>query len=80
MNTLKIKSNNKDQIIKEINSFRLQNKNNWYQFNVLYNGTEYKGKCYNTWIQLLYHGKYNSSSCMDISVKQFKEHLFHTLN
>lgn len=73
----------KETVIKEINKFRLSNKNNWFQVHIRYNGYEYKMKIYNTWVQLNYTYKddgnnfllYNNSSNMDMNVKEFKNYL-----
>ena len=76
------KPTNKDQIIKQINQYRLDNKNHWYQFNINYGGVTFKGKCYNTWVQILYCYdnltgglKYKDSSPMELNVRQFNSYL-----
>jgi len=80
METLVIKTHDKQDAIKQINKFRLVNKNKWYQVELTYLPFVYKIKAYNTWIQLMYQTKdgkrlYNFSGLMDISVTAFKNHL-----
>jgi len=80
MNTLKIETNVIEEAIKQINSFRLQNKNKWYQIDLNFNGFNFKMKIYNTWVQLNYKYKdekllYNDSSGMDQSITEFKDYL-----
>jgi len=80
METLRITTNNKDEAIKEINKFRLQNKNKWYQIELNYSHFVYKMKIYNTWIQIFMQCEneqinYNTSGAMDINIKEFKETL-----
>jgi len=74
----------KEIIIKEINKFRLKNKNKWYQVEVRLNNYQYRMKCYGTWVQLNYiyedDGQNfiicNDGSAMDISTENFKKYLF----
>lgn len=80
METLKLNTIDKNEGIKQINKFRLQNKNKWFQVEYKYSPYTYKMKIYNTWIQLLY--KYegdklinNNPSSMDLNVTEFKDHL-----
>tara|TARA_R100000951_G_scaffold115320_1_gene123036 strand:+ start:899 stop:1156 length:258 start_codon:yes stop_codon:yes gene_type:complete len=80
METLRITTTNKEEAIKEINKFRLSNKNNWYQIELNYSPYVYKMKIYNTWIQIFMQCEnntinYNTSGPMDINIKQFKEKL-----
>ena len=81
MKTLKISNEtNKEEIIKQINNFRLKNKNNWYQIELKYSNYTYKMKIYNTWIQIarVYENDkllFNKSSCMDQKIKEFKQFL-----
>ena len=81
METLHINNNtSKNDIIKQVNKFRLKNKNKWFQVEIEYVPYTYKLKCFNTWVQLMYKCENNKVICnlgsdMDISVKDFKEHL-----
>lgn len=81
MTTLKINTIiNKDNIIKEINKFRLQNKNKWYQIELHFNEYLYKMKCFDTWVQLNYiiqndNILYNEPSSMDLTPSKFKQYL-----
>tara|TARA_R110000851_G_scaffold308761_1_gene467799 strand:- start:1644 stop:1901 length:258 start_codon:yes stop_codon:yes gene_type:complete len=80
METLKLKETNKNEAIKKINAFRLENKNKWYQVELNYNPFIYKMKVYNTWVQLFYcyegnELKYNNPSEMDMKVGEFKNFL-----
>ena len=52
METLRITTSNKEEAIKQINKFRLSNKNNWYLIELNYSPYIYKMKIYNTWIQV----------------------------
>lgn len=85
MNTLKIESNDKNEVVKLINKFRLENKNKWYQIDLTFNGFTYKMKAYNTWVQLNYKYQndkllYNNPSSMDINITEFKNYLIESLN
>ena len=80
METLRITTSNKEEAIKEINKFRLSNKNKWYQIELNYCPYIYKMKIYNTWIQVFMQCEnntinYNTSGGMDINIKEFKETL-----
>jgi hypothetical protein len=80
MDTLKINEASKDEAIKKINKFRLENKNSWYQVELTYSPYVYKMKIYNTWVQLFYCYKgeellYNSPSVMDLNIGDFKNFL-----
>ena len=81
MNTLKINNDvPKNEVIKLINKFRLQNKNKWYQVELHYSPYIYKMKIYNTWVQLCYQTKdgiilNNNPSIMDMNISQFKDYL-----
>lgn len=80
MNTIKINSlTGKDDIIKQVNKFRLENKNKWYQVEIKYSPNRYKLKCFNTWVQIAIietpEKTIQDSSNMDISVKEFKNYL-----
>ena len=77
METLIIQSEDKKEIVKQVNKFRLSNKNKWYQVNITHNGKTYKGKLYNTWAQIFrkYEGEnliHNNPGPMDQTVTQFK--------
>lgn len=77
----------KAEAIKEINKFRLANKNKWYQVEVEYEGFTYQMKIFNTWAQIarkrftdsgeLVH---NYPSPMELKVKEFKEYLNKFIN
>jgi len=77
MNTLEIKTVDKKSAIKQINSFRLYNSQKWYQINLNYNSNIYKMKIYDTWIQIFRNESTGAkgSTCMDLSVTQFKQYL-----
>ncbi len=84
MNTLVETNKDKQTLIKLINKHRLENKNNWYQISIYYNGYNYEMKCFNTWLQLCYVYKnnkllYNAASPMELNVKQFKQYLNKTI-
>ena len=85
MNVLNLKENNINETIKQINRFRLKNKNVWYLINIQPNNKDifgtYRLKCFDTWIQILvrYDNKnnivYRDNFYMDAKVKDFKEFL-----
>jgi len=80
METLSIVSDNTNEIIKQVNKFRLENKNNWYQLDIIHNGHQFKGKMFNTWAQIFRKYKdgkclYDSPSPMDMKIGDFKEWL-----
>ena len=80
MNTLTINTSDKEDAIKQINAFRLENKNRWYQIELNYDTHVYKMKIYNTWVQIFRKVKdgnilWNDSSAMDIKVGEFKKYL-----
>ena len=87
MNELTIKDTSKEEAIKQINKFRLQNKNKWYQIAVFIGRYKYELKIYGTWVQI---GRkrfsdsleivHNYPSSMDINVKEFKEYLNKFIN
>jgi hypothetical protein len=80
METLKIKTLDKNLAIKEINKFRLKNKNKWFQIELTYFEYVYRMKIFNTWVQLNYQYQndklnFNNPSVMDLNVKNFKNYL-----
>ena len=80
METLKIKNENTKETVNKVNSFRLQNKNNWFQVEITNNIYVHKIKAFNTWLQICRTYKdekllHNSPSGMDITPAQFKKHI-----
>ncbi len=82
METLTIKNTTKEDAIKQINKFRLQNKNRWYQISLFLGRYKYEMKVYNTWVQIgrkrdkeTNYLHYDHPSAMDLNIKQFKEYL-----
>ena len=85
MQVLNIKEKNITETIKQVNKFRLSNKNNWYLINIEPNNKDifysYRLKCFNTWVQIFikYDDKdnivYKDSFHMDAKVKDFKDYL-----
>ena len=85
MQVLNIKEKNINETVKQINRFRLMNKNNWYLINIEPNNKDifytYRLKCFDTWIQIFikYDDKdnivYKDSFYMDAKVKDFKDYL-----
>ena len=63
------------EAVNQINKIRLQNKDKWVFLTAIVNGIKFKFKFYNTWIQIAEFGGLRDSSCMNISVKQFKNYL-----
>ena len=84
MKKLKLKNENKKETIKKINKFRLENKNLWYQVEVIDGNYTHLIKAFNTWVQICRTYKNNNfifdnPSAMDMSVTQFKKHIETTL-
>jgi hypothetical protein len=87
MEQLTIKNTSKEEAIKQINKFRLQNKNSWYQVSIFLGRFKYELKIYNTWTQI---GRKrfvdtnnlvgNCPSDMDLNIKEFKEYLSNFIN
>jgi len=85
MNVINLKEKNINETVKQINRFRLSNKNSWYLINIEPNNKDifytYRMKCFDTWIQIFikYDNKdnivYKDSFYMDAKVKDFKEYL-----
>jgi hypothetical protein len=80
MKTLSIYSNYPQEIIREVNKFRLENKNSWYQLQITCNNYTHKIKAFGTWLQICRTYKnekllYNNPSSMDIKPTQFKQHI-----
>lgn len=69
-----------EDFIKHINKIRLENKNKWYFYTGTVNNKQIQLKAYETWIQILRINGVNFSSCMDMSVKQFKDYILNSLN
>ncbi len=58
-----------------INEARKTNKNKWYTLRINQAGKTIEVKGYNTWLQILRIDGINNPSRMDISVKEFNDHL-----
>ena len=85
MKTLKLKNENKKATIKKINKFRLDNRNSWYQVEIIDDNYTHVIKAFNTWIQICrtYRNNnflFDNPTAMDISVTEFKKHIETTLN
>jgi len=89
MQVLNINEKNINETVKQINRFRLSNKNSWYLINIEPNNKDifytYRLKCFSTWIQIFikYDNKYNilykDSFYMDAKVKDFKDYLINNI-
>lgn len=66
-----------EQLIKDINKIRLNNKNKWYYYTNRNLGIELKA--FDTWIQILRINGKNYPSVMELTVGEFKKHLKRTL-
>mgnify|MGYP003653007790 CR=1 FL=1 len=82
MNTLKltVTESTIDNVVKEVNAFRLSNKNKWYQlFIEAPKGATLKIKAFNTWAQIAkfetLDQSLDASNCMDQTPTQFKMYL-----
>lgn len=80
MKTLKLKNENKKATIREVNKFRLENRNLWYQVEIIDDNYTHLIKAFNTWVQICrtYRNNnfiFDNPSAMDISVTQFKKHI-----
>lgn len=69
-----------ENLIEEINKKRLESKGKWYYFSTEINGKKIEIKAFKTWLQILRIDGKNYSGLMDISVKDFKNHLLRVLN
>jgi len=79
MKTLVIENEtNKEEIIKRINKFRLENKNNWYQLDITYTPNRYLVKAFNTSIQIFKEANRNINygGIYDLNVSEFKSYLY----
>ena len=63
------------EFIKTINTLRLENKGNWYQWCGEVNNHYVSLKGYGTWVQRLTVDDTIHSGNMEVSVKEFKEFL-----
>ena len=52
METYNIQNDNIEDVLKQVKKARLENKNKWYQVEIVYKGFKYQLKIYNTWIQI----------------------------
>lgn len=69
-----------NNLVDEINKKRLESKGKWYYFNTEVNGKKVEIKAFKTWLQIFRIDGKNYSGLMDISVKDFKNHLSYALN
>jgi len=63
------------EFLKLINDTRKLHRQDWYSFNGYVNGKQVAVKGFGTWLQQYIVGEVNTSSGMEISVKQFNERL-----
>jgi len=64
-----------ETVKQSINEARKNNKNKWYALRLEQDGKTVEVKGYNTWLQILRVNGINEPSRMDISVKEFNNHL-----
>ena len=69
-----------DNLVNEINKKRLESNGKWYYFSTEINGKSVEIKAFKTWLQVLRIDGKSYSGLMDISVKDFKNHLSYALN
>jgi len=74
-----ILSDNKADIIKQVNAKRLAYKDEWLFLTILFKGEQVQIKSYNTWLQVLRVKGVNHSGGMDANVKDFKASLLASL-
>ena len=80
METIEITASTTENAVKRLNKVRLENKNFWVFADVNLNGSTFRFKFYNTWVQIAQTPDgLRGSSCMDISVKEFKQYLLNFL-
>jgi uncharacterized ferritin-like protein (DUF455 family) len=77
---LVLKDNKQDDVLKEINTIRKQNKNTWCGITLLYKDEVLHIKIFNTWIQPIRESNKYFSGVMDAKVKQFTENILRGLN
>ncbi len=63
------------EFIKTVNQLRLKNKNNWYTFRGIVENKVITIKGFNTWLQVYNVDGIRQNTCMDITVKEFKNTL-----
>ena len=68
-----------EELVKTINNKRLENKNNWYVFLSPLSLYDIQIKGYNTWLQVFKIKGIDYVSPTGMSVKEYKEWLFNSL-
>lgn len=79
----------REELIKDINKTRLENKNNWYYFKANFKNNILEFKAFDTWVQRLdvyqedsngnLFKNFSDSSPMELSVKDFKSWVLNQL-
>lgn len=64
-----------ETLIEEINKKRLESNGKWYYFSTEINGKKIEIKAFKTWLQIFRIDGKNYSGLMDISIRDFKNHL-----
>jgi hypothetical protein len=79
-NTLEIITSTSEDAVKQLNTLRLNYKNEWVFVNLNLNGLTFRFKFYNTWVQIAENPEgLRGSSSMDIKVSEFKQYLLNFL-
>lgn len=81
--------NTREELIKDINKTRLENKNRWYYFKANFKNNILEFKAFDTWVQRLdayqedsngnLFRNFSNSSPMELSVKDFKAWVYEQL-
>lgn len=70
---MELSSDLPDELVKEINKHRLNNKNRWYAVVGTFNGVKYRLKAYNLHIQILDINNIRYGGGYHATVKSFKD-------
>ena len=69
-----------EEFTKTVNKARREHKDKWFFIKLEYNGSLITMKIYNTWIQIFDYNGSNYPSLMQLSVKDFNQHIRETLS
>ena len=69
-----------EEFTKIVNKSRREHKDKWFFMKILYNDSLITMKIYNTWIQIFDYNGSNYPSLMQLSVRDFNQHIKETLN
>jgi hypothetical protein len=67
-------------LIKYLNSYRLENKNSWFNDTVTFKGVPFGIKFFDTWTQVMSYRGFRYSGSHDLTVTQWKKEIENFLN